>query len=227
MRVRCLLFGAARQAAGTADVELELAEPATAEDVVAAAVERYPELGPIRAKLSVAVNRKVVEMGARVQAGDEVALLPPMGGGAPAVGFRVGPLDVNEVIGEVQRPEAGAVVAFVGTVRSSNQGKQVERLVYEAYEKMAAEKMYEVAERIEASFEGVRVAGLHRVGRLEVGEVSVVLAASAPHRAEAFEACRAFIEGLKEEVPVFKKEFFADGTEQWVGLGEEGQKSDE
>lgn len=218
MRVSCLLFGAARQAAGVSEAELDLPDPATAGDVLAAVAQAYPSLSGMAEKLSVAVNRKLVRPDAAVGHGDEVALLPPMGGGGPGMGFSASPLDTASVMERVARPGAGGIVIFVGTVRDESSGKKVAQLEYEAYESMAAQQMTDLARDIEEGIEGVRVAGMHRVGRLSVGETAVVLAASAPHRAEAFEACRRLIDGLKDRVPIFKREIFADGTESWPGI---------
>lgn len=125
-------------------------------------------------------------------------------------------IDVDSVIEAVRRDEDGGVVTFVGVVRNNNRGKQVLYLEYEAYPKMALEKMKEIGQEISNRWGLDHIAIVHRVGRIEVGEASVVIAVSAPHRAEAFEACRFAIDQLKETVPVWKKEVYAGG-EEWLG----------
>ncbi len=132
------------------------------------------------------------------------------------IDLREGPLDVAGATAAVARPEAGGVDVFLGVVRDHNDGRPVARLEYQAYGSMALAEMRRVAEEIEAAMPGVRVAALHRVGSLAVGDVAVVCAASAPHRAEAFAACRALIDGIKHRVPIWKREHGPDGA-YWVG----------
>ena len=127
-------------------------------------------------------------------------------------------IDIDSVIEAVRRDEDGGVATFVGVVRNSNRGKQVLYLEYEAYPEMALGKMREIGREIADRWGLTHVAIVHRVGRIEVGEASVVIAVSAPHRSEAFEACRFAIDRLKETVPVWKKEVYADG-EEWLGVG--------
>jgi molybdopterin synthase catalytic subunit len=132
------------------------------------------------------------------------------------VALREEPLSVEEVIGHVVRPGAGAVDVFIGCVREENDGQRVTLLEYEAYRPMAIAEMERIGVEIEAGTPGVMVAAAHRIGALEVGELAVVCAASAPHRAEAFAACRALIEGIKHRVPIWKREHGPDGA-YWVG----------
>jgi len=127
-------------------------------------------------------------------------------------------LRLDDVIAEVGSDETGGIVTFTGTVRSQSRGKTIVRLEYEAYEPMAEKKLDEIVRAVEAEVPGARVAVRHRLGTLVVGETAVVIAAAAPHRAEAFTACREVIERLKKDVPIFKKEIADDG-EEWVGLG--------
>jgi molybdopterin synthase catalytic subunit len=159
--------------------------------------------------------------------GDVIALIPPVAGGAGApeegVGggtFRVSDeaLSLDEVVRAVTREEHGGVVTFTGVVRRQSRGKRVVRLEYEAYRPMAERKLAEIGAGIAAEWPGTRVAIVHRVGKLSVGELAVVIAVAAPHRAAAFEACRAAIDRLKESVPIWKKEIAEDG-EEWIGLG--------
>jgi molybdopterin synthase catalytic subunit len=150
--------------------------------------------------------------------GDVVALIPPVAGGAGLFRIRDEPLSLDEVVRAVTVEEHGGVVTFTGVVRRQSRGKRVVRLEYEAYRPMAERKLAEIGAQLAKEHPGVRVAILHRVGVLAVGDTAVVIAASAPHRAAAFEACRAAIDRIKETVPIWKKELTDDG-ESWIGLG--------
>jgi molybdopterin synthase catalytic subunit len=129
-----------------------------------------------------------------------------------------GPIDAAAVEAEVRGPDAGAVVVFSGTVRDESRGRRVVRLFYEAYGPMAEKRLAEIAEEARAKHGALRVAVRHRIGEVRVGEVSVVVAAAAAHRPQAFDACRAAIEALKATAPLWKKEHYEDGAE-WVGQG--------
>lgn len=219
MRITVLYFAAAREAAGTDREELELppgAEVATALEVAAT---RHPALRPLLPRCRVAVQQHFASRETRLQEGDEVALIPPVaGGGSSRCALQDRPLSLDEAIASVRGRDAGAIVTFTGQVRARSRGRNVVRLDYEAYGPMASRQLEAIARECAERWEGARVAILHRVGILEVGEVAVVIAAAAPHRAEAFAACRHAIERLKEEVAIWKKERFDDGSE-WVGLG--------
>jgi molybdopterin synthase catalytic subunit len=130
--------------------------------------------------------------------------------------LREGPLSIEDAVDHVKHPSAGAVDVFAGVVRDHNDGRAVEKLEYQAYASMARSELERIASGIEARMPGVRVAALHRLGALAVGELAVVCAASAPHREEAFVACRALIEGIKHDVPIWKREWGPDGV-AWVG----------
>jgi len=132
------------------------------------------------------------------------------------VDIRESPLSIDEALASVRRPGAGGIALFVGVVRDENAGRAVTRLEYSAYASMAKREMERIAEEIEREIEGVRLAALHRVGSLEVGEAAVVCAASAPHRGEAFRACRELIDRIKARVPIWKREIGPDGA-AWVG----------
>jgi molybdopterin synthase catalytic subunit len=132
------------------------------------------------------------------------------------VDVREEPLSIDEAVGHVARAGAGGIAVFLGTVRDQSDGRSVRRLEYQAYASMALGELRRIAQEIEAGTAGVRVAALHRVGALEVGEIAVVCAASAPHRGEAFAACRALIEQIKARVPIWKREHGPDGV-AWVG----------
>lgn len=216
MNVRVRLFGGLADRAGTGEETVSLGDGGTAGDVLEAVARRHPSFSWIAGTLQVAVNLEVVPAEHPVRAGDEVALLPPVAGGAAriAVGLRERP-SVEEALEAVASPEAGGTVAFVGTVRSD--GARVDRLMYSAYEAMAERVLREVAEEAAVKWPLEGVAVLHAAGDLAVGERTVVVACSAPHRAEAFEACRHVIDEVKRRVPIWKKEVGPE-VERWIGL---------
>jgi molybdopterin synthase catalytic subunit len=203
------LFAGLRERAGTGKLELE--DVATVADV-------WPALGlgDEPDGLLYALNRTYVERTHELRDGDEVAVIPPVSGG----GFLISaePLDVAAVIAEAEDDEAGAVASFVGTVRRHSRGRTVLRLEYEAFEEMAEPMLRALAEELTAKHGLSKVAIHHRVGRVEIGEPSVVIAVSAPHRAAALEACREAIDTLKGTIPLWKKEFY-EGGEEWLGRG--------
>ena len=217
MRVTILYFAAARERAGTASEVLEVRDGATAGDALAAACARHPPLQAVAQKLRLAVDREFATAGHALRDGSEVALIPPVSGGAG--GHRIGPgvLSPDAPVREVAAADCGAVVTFVGTVRADNHGKRVVRLEYEAYPEMALRIFDHIATQAREKW-AARVIIHHRVGALEPGEISVVIAAAAPHRADAFDACRHAIEALKKDAPIWKRELYPDGS-SWVGLG--------
>lgn len=224
MRLTVLLFAGLRQRIGAAQVELELAEPATVGQLRAQIFAAYPQVGGTLAHCRIAVDHEFVGDAHPIAAGQEVALIPPVSGGAPVdhVGqrcvLRDSALSLAEVIAAVEHRGAGGITTFTGNVREHSHGKIVRWLEYEAYPVMAVAKMDEIALAVEDEITGARVALQHRVGRLEIGETAVVIAASAPHRDEAFRACREVIERLKQDVPIWKKEIDSEGGE-WIGQG--------
>jgi molybdopterin synthase catalytic subunit len=179
----------------------------------------FPALGPLMKHLRVAVEQEFATGDTVLRDGAQVALIPPVAGGAPEV-FKVvaRPLEVQEVIDAVSGPDHGGVVTFTGAVRNVTGGRTVLRLEYEAFAPMAEKVFHAIAEEARAQWPGVRIAVMHRVGTLEPGALAVVIAASAPNRQSAFAACQHTIERLKHDAPIWKKEFFEDG-EVWVGLG--------
>jgi molybdopterin converting factor subunit 1 len=217
MRVTVLYFAAARERAGASSDLLELPENATAGDALAAACARHPGLQAVADKLRVAVDQEFAGLERKLRDGSELALIPPVSGGAGP--HRIGPEPVTTEgpLREVAGPDCGAVVSFTGTVRASNHGKAVVRLEYEAYPDMALRIFAQIAALAHDKW-GARLAIHHRTGALEPGEVSVVIAAAAPHRADAFDACRHAIEALKKDAPIWKREVYPDGS-SWVGLG--------
>ena len=211
MRVTVRLFAGLRERAGTGRQDLELRDGASVEDV-------WPALGlgdePVG--LVYAVNRTYVDRSQPLAEGDEVALIPPVSGGA----FRLteDPIDLAAVVAEVEDERAGAIATFVGTVRAQSRGRQVVRLEYDAYEGMAENVMSELAARLGERYDLCSVAIAHRVGVCEIGEASVAIAVSAPHRQDALAACKDAIDTLKETVPLWKKEVY-EGGEEWIGRG--------
>ena len=211
VKVRVKLFAALREQAGTRERELELADGAGVGDVWGAL-----GLGAEPRGLVYAVNRSYVERETRLQDGDEVAVIPPVSGGA----FRLSdePLSLEDVAREVASDDAGAIATFVGTTRAHSRGREVIRLEYEAYEGMAEAEMERIAGVLRDRHDVIDVAIHHRVGPVEIGETSVVIAVSAAHRAAAFDACREAIDTLKQTVPLWKKELYVGG-EEWIGQG--------
>jgi len=211
VRVAVKLFAALREQAGARERELELADGARVDDVWGAL-----GLGEEPRGLVYAVNRAYVERGAPLADGDEVAVIPPVSGGDFALSET--PLSLERVVSEVASDEAGAIATFVGTTRSRSRDRDVVRLEYEAYEGMAEAEMERLATALRERHDILGVAIHHRVGRVEIGETSVVIAISAAHRAAALEACRDAIDTLKQTVPLWKKELYVGG-EEWVGQG--------
>jgi len=219
MYVEVLYFAVLRERLRRDGERVELPAEATVGDALAAIGARYPEIAGLLPQVQAAVNRSVVPAAHRLADGDELALLPPVEGGS-APGRRIAvlatPLALSEVVQVVEGTERGGLVTFSGVVRRQGHHGEVVRLIYEAYVEMAEQVLAEIAEEMEREWRGVRVAIHHRVGALAVGETAVVIAAAAPHRAEAFEACRAAIDRLKQRAPIWKKEIGTHG-EEWLG----------
>jgi MoaE-MoaD fusion protein len=205
------LFAGVREQAGTATRELELPADARVADVWSAL-----GLGEEPPGLLYAVNRGYAPPERELADGDEVAVIPPVSGGA----FRLSdaPLSLEAVVDEVRSDEAGAVATFVGTTRVYSRGRTVTHLEYEAYPGMAEDVMAQIADELKRRYELCDVAMHHRVGRVGIGEASVVIAVSAPHRQDALAACKDAIDSLKETVPLWKKEVY-EGGEEWIGRG--------
>ena len=209
MRVTVRLFAGLRERAGRRSLELE--NVARVDDV-------WPRLGlgPEPPGLLYAVNRSYVQPGHELADGDEVALIPPVSGGSFLL--VAGPLDVAAVVHEVEDPEAGAIASFVGTVRRRSRERDVLHLEYEAYEDMAEPMLAALGRELTERHGLCGVAIHHRLGRVEIGQASVVIAVSAPHRSAALNACREAIETLKTTIPLWKKEVY-EGGEEWIGRG--------
>jgi molybdopterin synthase catalytic subunit len=220
VKVRVRLFARYREAAGRERLELEVPEGGTVEAAWSAVVDRHPELRPYRPHTLFAVGHDYVSADHPLRPDDELCLFPPVSGGVGDDTYRVvtAPLSADAVAAAVEDSGAGGVVIFSGVVRNQTGGRPVKFLEYEAHAPMAEAKMREIGETVRARWPGVkRVAILHRMGRLEIGEASVLVAVSAAHRQEAFAGCQYAIDTLKRTVPVWKKEHFENG-EVWVGL---------
>jgi molybdopterin converting factor subunit 1 len=220
VHIRVRLFARYREATGRERLELDLPDGGTVDNAWAAVVDRHPELTQYRPYTLFAVGHDYVTPDHPLKSEDELCLFPPVSGGADPDTYRVveQPLSPDAAAAAVDDPGAGGIVIFSGVVRNETGGRSVKFLEYEAHAPMAESQMREIGQALRARWPGVkRVAMLHRVGRLEIGESSVLIAVSAAHRQEAFEACKFAIDTLKRTVPVWKKEHFEDG-EVWVGL---------
>jgi len=208
-------FAHVREQVGRKHLEVELPAGATVKDLWSELLARFPGLsmGP---RIRVAVNREYVDESRVLSDRDEVAIIPPVSGGADLYALTDRQIDVGEAQAAVASPGAGATVIFVGTTRDQNEGRAVEELEYEAYAEMAEAKMRGIGEEMRKRWDLLGIAMIHRVGRVPVGEASVVIAVAAPHREEAFAACRFAIDTLKTAVPIWKKERYRGGS-RWIG----------
>jgi MoaE-MoaD fusion protein len=235
MRVRVLFFGILKDLAGKSSDLLELPEPASVADVLAHYQARVPRFKQSLPSLAVAVNQQYAGPETKLKLDDEVALLPPVSGGSgkdanetpegiPAEPRRYAAasiihaeiireaIDTQQVLASLKRDDDGAAVVFEGVVRNQTRGRRTLYLDYEAYEEMALQQMEALAEQSLTQFQIRDVAVVHRLGRLEIGETSVLVAVASAHRAAAFDACRWLIDTLKRTVPIWKKEYFEDGA---------------
>jgi MoaE-MoaD fusion protein len=211
VQITVRLFAGLRERAGSAGRTLELGDGTTVADVWA-----LLELGDEPAGLLYAVNKEYAPAATALADGDEVALIPPVSGGD----FKLSeePLSLDAVVREVRRDEAGAIATFTGTTRNRSRDRDVRFLDYEAYEGMAEATMRELADDLKERYDLLEVAIHHRVGRVEIGEPSVLIAVSAAHRGDALAACKDAIDTLKQSVPLWKKEVY-EGGEEWIGQG--------
>jgi molybdopterin synthase catalytic subunit len=215
MFVSVLLFGSLREAAGAKELRVSLPDGATVAELTALLARDHAAFAGLGGRVRVSVNYEVVDAVRRLREGDEVAYLPPVSGGAGRCRISEAPLDPESVAARVAGPDCGGLVTFRGAVRDHARGRSIRHLEYEAYPGMAEAEMERICAEAEARWPGARVAVDHRVGRLAIGELAVVVAAAAPHRDAAFAAARYAIDVLKERVPIWKKEVATDG-EYWV-----------
>jgi molybdopterin synthase catalytic subunit len=215
MRLRLLLFGMLKDLAGKSSETLELPDGTTVGDMLARCAEEIPALRDSLGSVAVAVNQQYASSDQRLEPEDEIALLPPVSGGVEGkrrASIVRAPIATAAILDEMKRGEDGAAVVFEGVVRNHTRGRKTLYLDYEAYEEMALGQMEGLAAQALKQFEIRDVALVHRLGRLEVGEASVLIVVASAHRAAAFDACRWLIDTLKRSVPIWKKEYFEDGS---------------
>jgi molybdopterin synthase catalytic subunit len=218
MKIRLLAFASAGDALGAAEMDLELADGSRVSDLRARLGRDHPKIAPLWSRLAVAMDGRIVSPGELLRDGAEVALLPPVsgGGGEPLRAELVdGPIDVAGAVAAVSSPGRGAVVVFLGTVRDHHAGRPVEKLTYSAYRAMALEGLQRIVSDLEGAHQDLRAAIVHRLGEVPVGQPSVAIAVASPHRAAAYEASRTALERLKAEIPIWKREHYADGGAAW------------
>jgi len=227
MRVRVLFFGMLKELAGKSSDSLDLPEGSAVRDVLAHYMVEAPGISQSMASLAIAVNQEYAGRDTALKVDDEVALLPPVSGGSDGDGTKSSRepagrrrycsitreiINTHRVLEDIKRGEDGAAVVFEGVVRNQTRGRRTLYLDYEAYEEMALRQMNDLAERALKQFRVRDVAIVHRLGRLGIGEISVLIVVASAHRAAAFDACRWLIDTLKRTVPIWKKEYFEDGA---------------
>jgi len=226
MRARILFFGMLREIAGTSSEEAEFPEGADLAGVFSAYKTRFPRLGELSRSIVVARNQEFADLSTKIAEGDEIAFLPPVSGGAASDSLEIAEdniycaltrhaIETRAIVARLMSSAEGAVITFEGTVRNNTKGRRTVCLDYECYESMALKTMAQIAREIAAAHDVLRVAMVHRLGRLLIGEASVAIIVTAPHRRAAFDAALEGINRLKKIVPIWKKEHFADG-EVWV-----------
>ena len=233
MRIHVLYFAVFRERLGQDDEMVELGDGTTVGAAVDALAVRHPAIASLRGRFRCAVNQEFTEDAHVLVDGDELALIPPVAGGMDKPSARAdgpsGPderhavlrddaLSLDRCMAAVAGAGMGGIVTFTGMVRRYSRGVAIARLEYEASPAMATREMKRLCDEIEAEIPGTRLAVEHRLGTLQIGDLAVVIAAAAPHRSEAFTACRAMIDRLKDRVPIWKKELGEDGA-VWIGLG--------
>ena len=221
MQVRVHYYAAAKELAGCESATLELsADTLTQDELRKLVTKRFPALAGYLARMRLAVNGDLVETSEMIRDGDRIDVLPPVAGGCPVVICKISheEISIDEVREAVEHPGAGGISIFLGVVRDNADGKKVARLDYEAHETLAGKEMKRVLQGVADEHPDARIAAMHRVGKLGIGDVAVCVAASAPHRADAFAACRKSIDRIKEAVPIWKKEWGPDGEAHWVNL---------
>jgi MoaE-MoaD fusion protein len=219
MNVRVVLFAKPRELVGQPNLELALPAGATAADAWSQLSTRY-DLGPLPRSFRCAVNSEYAGWNDPLKDGDELAVIPPVSGGAIGerhglVALREEPLDPATIADRIRHADEGSLVVFEGIVRAHSRGKQVRALVYEAYGSMAQKQMEHLADEARGRWPILDLTIMHRTGTLQVGEISVVIAVAASHRGEAFDACEWLIDELKHTVPIWKKEVYTEG-EAWI-----------
>jgi len=239
MRLDVRTFGGLAERAGLTTLVIDLPDGSDVGDLRRAIAARHPELAPLLPRVAVSVDLELADDATVLSGNAEVALLPPVAGGAgrsdpdefrTVTGLVHGSIDVDGTLARIGASDVGAIVSFLGTVRDHAEDLDgVVRLDYSAYEPMAERELALIADEVRAAYPQVRgLALLHALGELTVGSHTILVAVSSPHRAEAFDACRAALEAVKARVPVFKREVTEDGAHRWVGLtpGPDGSRGD-
>ena len=216
MKVRVRFFASVKDIVGRREVVLDLPEGATAAELLHRFAVDHPRLQALAPSLLLAVNREYVGGTHVLAEGDEVAFIPPVSGGTDLYEITENPLSLDPLVAAVTQNTSGAVASFLGVVREFARGRQVSYLEYDAYPEMAATVMRQIGEAIRNRWPVDNIAMVHRIGRLRIGDASVAIVISSPHRREALEACAYAIERVKEIVPIWKKEVWTDGAE-WIG----------
>lgn len=221
MQVRVLFFGILKDLTGRSSETLTVPDQATAGDVLEHYEQYFPNLRGRLSSIAVSVNQQYARPEDQLKADDEVGLLPPVSGGSNSRDhgspeYRIAiireKIDTGALVSNIKQPEDGAVVVFDGIVRNHTRGRRTLFLDYEAYEEMALKQMEALVAEAKSRFQIREVAIVHRLGRLEIGETSVLIVVASAHRTAAFEACRWLIDTLKRTVPIWKKEHFEDGA---------------
>ena len=216
MKIRVLAFATAASAVGSSELDIELPDGSDLGTLRDHLIRTHSALEPIWSRLALAIDGQLVDARAALHDGAEVALLPPVSGGCPRrARITDEPIDIVAILGEAVPSGCGAAVLFVGTVRNHHAHREVLQITYEAYRPMAEAALETIAGELERRSEGLSVRIVHRLGTLSVGESSVLIATAAPHRASAYEASRLALERLKREVPIWKREWYADGGVAW------------
>lgn len=224
--IRVHYYAAARELAGVSDETVTLSSDApTRGDVLRWIVQAHPAFSRVIERMAIAVNDELSPVTDRLRDGDQVSVLPPVAGGSASVTTTPAVSEISEqalsldhALRCVQRPGAGGVCMFIGVVRDHADNQPVARLDYEAHVTLASKEMSRILQALMARDSELRLCALHRVGQLAVGDLAVIVAASAPHRAEAFAACREAIDQIKQTVPIWKKEWAENGEAHWVNL---------
>jgi molybdopterin converting factor subunit 1 len=216
VKIHVRLFASVREIVGHKELVWEVPVESTVSTLSSRLVSEYPKLRALAPSLKFAVNHEYADTGRVLAEGDEVALIPPVSGGVDIYDVTDAPLSLDALVAAVGQNSSGAIASFLGVVRGHARGRQVDHLEYDAYSEMAVAKMRQIGDEIRSRWPVDRVAILHRVGSLGVGEASVAIVIGSPHRHEALQACAYAIERLKEIVPIWKKEIWSDGAE-WIG----------
>ncbi|MEE8137504.1 MAG: molybdenum cofactor biosynthesis protein MoaE [Thermoanaerobaculia bacterium] len=217
MKIRLLAFATAAEAVGAGETEIELPEGSRLADLQVRLSRDYPSLGELLPRLALAVDGELAPPETPLSEGVEVALLPPVSGGSGRTAFALVEegIDVERLVAQVADPASGALLVFLGTVRNQHRGRAVGKITYDAYRPMAERALERIVTELQAASPGLRVGIVHRLGAVAVGETSVAIAASSPHRAAAYAASRTALERLKKEVPIWKQEHYLDGESAW------------